>query len=79
MIPARGKILLAFREGEALTRQQALEKSGVKDYNEFRHLVDGAYLETTQWRVNWPREYRITPRGIDKRDRYQSVADLIHG
>lgn len=79
MLTNRGRILIAFNDNDILTRKEALDKSGVKDYNEFRHLVDGAYLEATQWRSKWPREYRITPRGIDKRDSYKTVLDLVHG
>lgn len=82
-MPVRARILHAFTEREPITREVALDRAKVEDrknaMHEFRHLLDGAYIETTQWRVNWPREYLITPRGIDKREHNRAVETLIHG
>lgn len=71
------KILLAFQEGSALTRRDALERAKVSDPQEFNSLVIAGHLRQTAWHQCFPREYMLTTKGADRRDHYADVPQLI--
>ena len=80
MNPERAAMLLAFHdEGEILTRAQIFERSGVHDRLHLETLIFGGFVKPTEWKPNYPREYRLTEAGNEKRHFYNVGEALRYG
>jgi hypothetical protein len=70
----RARILLAFHtDTEILTRREIMERAKTTDIHEFRHVKDAGHLRPDG------NEWALTPAGVDRRDRFRDVENLIHG
>lgn len=73
------RILLAWEtETEVLTRDQVFKRAQTTDIHEFRHEIDADHIRPIERCTNWPREYSLTPAGMDRRDHFRNVRKLIH-
>ena len=70
MLADRDAMLLAFKtQEEVLTRHEIMSRANVKDKNQFESLRNSGLVAQCEWRgAVHPREYVLSPKGMDRRD-----------
>lgn len=76
----RAALLLAFKkESEILTRREIMARAAVDNLHQFQTILVMKLVEPTEWHPNYPREYRLTDLGKDRREFYNVAENLTWG